>query len=196
MTFELIEQSRMGRRTMLTAPLAFVGFLTLLRKSERPLPHASQQGNGPEIPIVVFSADGRKNSVVNVRKIVKSDDAWKRELSPEEYAVTRRKATEFAFANLYWKTHREGLYRCVCCGNALFGWRQKFNSGTGWPSFWAPLAQENIWTQADTTLPLRRTEVLCRKCDAHLGHVFEDGPPPTGLRYCLNSAALRLVEFN
>src|SRR6202042_3084124 len=107
-----------------------------------------------------------------------SDAEWRRELSDQEFAVTRRKGTEIAFSGQYWNHHESGLYRCVCCGNALFRSAEKFDSGTGWPSFWAPAAGENIATETDRTLFMSRVEVLCSKCDAHLGHVFEDGPAP------------------
>jgi len=127
-------------------------------------------------------------------KIVKTDAEWKQLLTPEQFAVCRKKGTERSFSGEYHDCKTEGVYQCVCCGNELFSSETKFDSGTGWPSFWEPIAPENVSDKVDRSLFMKRIEVLCSRCDAHLGHLFNDGPPPTNQRYCMNSVALKLVE--
>ncbi|MGH9571890.1 MAG: peptide-methionine (R)-S-oxide reductase MsrB, partial [Candidatus Angelobacter sp.] len=137
------------------------------------------------VAIVEFSETGERQDRVVVPKVVKSENEWQQQLSPEQFQITRRDGTERAFTGQYWDLHEHGVYRCVCCGTPLFNSETKFESGSGWPSFWAPIAQENVAVIEDQSFGMRRTAVNCRRCDAHLGHLFPDGPRPTGLRYCM-----------
>jgi peptide-methionine (R)-S-oxide reductase len=143
---------------------------------------------------VEFTDAGERKATVHVPKIVKSESEWTKQLSANAFDITRHEDTEMAFTGDLWNEHGKGLYRCICCDTALFNSDTKFESGTGWPSFWQPVAEENVESIEDRSFGMARTAVACRRCDAHLGHVFRDGPRPTGLRYCMNSASLKFVK--
>ena len=185
---------RLRRREFLLASASAVAGMVLWTLRKPRLVKATTSKELPqEVTIVQFSDSGKRLKKVRVPLVVKTEDEWRRELSPNSFDITRHAGTEIAYTGNYWNLHEKGLYRCICCENALFSSDTKFDSGTGWPSFWAPIAPENIRTKRDTTFGMVRTTVSCTECAAHLGHVFDDGPEPTHLRYCMNSASLRFV---
>jgi peptide-methionine (R)-S-oxide reductase len=190
------DKTDIRRRAFVTSAAAALGGAVLWSwKTPRVLRAAAPAASRGEVTIVQFSDSGERVSKVRVQRVVKSEAEWRQQLGPGIFDIARNADTEIAFSGRYWNLHDKGIYRCICCDNALFNSATKFDSGTGWPSFWAPIASENVREIRDTTFGMVRTAVACTECDAHLGHVFEDGPEPTHLRYCMNSASLRFVAL-
>jgi len=184
------------RRVFLGSAVAAIGGLALWQWRKPAVLEAAPAvaGEPKEVTVVLFSDSGQRLKTVRIAKVIKTADEWRKQLSGNAFDITRNADTEMAYSGKYWNLHDKGIYRCICCDNALFDSATKFESGTGWPSFWAPIAKENVSEIHDTSYDMVRTAVACTECDAHLGHVFDDGPEPTHLRYCMNSASLRFVK--
>ncbi|HEY2461783.1 MAG TPA: peptide-methionine (R)-S-oxide reductase MsrB [Candidatus Acidoferrum sp.] len=190
------QPSPIGRRSFLTACGAATIGLTWWYFERRAPIHAEALSAGlPQmVTIVDFTDAGKRTGKASVARITKTEEEWRKQLSPDSFEVTRHAGTERAYTNENPNAHAKGVFRCICCDTALFNSNTKFDSGTGWPSFWEPIAKENVLETTDSSLGMVRTAVSCRLCDAHLGHVFDDGPRPTGLRYCMNSVAMKFAK--
>jgi len=182
-----------GRRAFLRDCLTALAANSFVARLMASTEGATPPRQSEEVTIENFSAAGASLGAVRVAKVIKTDAEWRAQLSPLAFRVARQEGTEAAFSGEYAANHTDGVYRCICCDTALFDSSTKFESGTGWPSFWQPISPKNVVKRSDSSFGMQRDAISCRRCDAHLGHVFDDGPRPTGLRYCMNSAVLRLV---
>jgi peptide-methionine (R)-S-oxide reductase len=188
--------SPIGRRSFLAGSAAAIAGLAwfYMKKHQSVYARVAASELPKTVTIVEFTDAGQKKSSVTIARIVKTEEEWKKQLAPASFEVARHDGTEPPYTNENPNAHAKGVFRCICCDTALFNADTKFESGTGWPSFWQPIAKENVLETTDESFGMTRTAVSCRLCDAHLGHVFDDGPPPTGLRYCMNAVALRFAK--